>query len=72
MYKPRIGKSYFMINSRFEVKETTNTGSVKSQKRIDAGNCFKTKTEANAFAYLVREGAKGVFTGFKRHWWRIW
>lgn len=70
-YKPRKGSAYWMINSRFEVKETTNTGSKKSLKRINVGNCFKTKQEANAFAYLVREGALGKFTGFKRRsWWR--
>lgn len=72
MYKPKKGKSYFMINSRFEVKQTENTGSKKATDRIAVGNCFKTKGEAHAFAYLVKQGAKGNFVGFKRRWWRFW
>ena len=70
MYKPKKGKSYWMINSRFEVRETTNSGSAKSLKRIEVGNCFRTAKEARAFVYLVKELAKGNFTGFKRRWWK--
>lgn len=71
MRKPKKGQGYYMINSRFEVKYTDHTGSLKSQKRIDAGNCFKKRSEAKAFAYLVKELAKGNMTGFKRRWWRF-
>lgn len=71
-FKPRKGQNYWMINSRFEVRETTHTGSSKSNKRIEAGNYFKTKSEASAFRYLVKELAKGNYTGFKRRWWRFW
>lgn len=70
-WKPKKGQSYWMINSRFEVRETTHTGSNKSTKRIEAGNYFKTAKEAKAFVYLVKELAKGNFTGFKRRWWRF-
>lgn len=70
--KPRKAQTYYMINSRFEVKQVTHTGSQKQADRIAAGNYFKTKTEANAFCYLVRELAKGNYTGFKRRWWRLW
>lgn len=66
MKTPKKGQSYWMINSRFEVKETTHTGSEKSKKRIAAGNYFSRKQDANAFCYLVKELAKGNFTGFKR------
>lgn len=69
MFKPRKGQKYFMINSRFDVKQTENTGSQKAQDRIAVGNCFKTENEAKAFSYLVKQGAKGNFVGFKRRWW---
>lgn len=72
MRKPKKGQRYFMVNSRFQVKETTHMGSKKAEDRIEAGNYFKTRSEANAFAYLIKELAKGNLTGFKRRWWRVW
>lgn len=72
MRSPKEGQSYFMINSRFKVRQTTHTGSKKSNERIEAGNYFKTQAQANAFCYLVKQLAKGNFTGFKRRWWRFW
>lgn len=72
MWKPKKGQKYYMMNSRFEVKQSEYTGSKKAIDRVAAGNCFKDKTEANAFAYLVRQAAKGNFIGFKRRWWRFW
>lgn len=71
-WKPKKGDTYYMINSRFQVKQCEHTGSNKQNDRIAAGNYFKEKSEANAFAYLVKELAKGNFTGFKRRWWRFW
>lgn len=53
-YKPRKGSAYWMVNSRLEVKETVHTGSDRSKKRIDAGNCFKTAKEARQFKSLVQ------------------
>lgn len=53
MYKPKQGKNYWMINSRFEIRETTHSGGAKSLKRIEVGNCFKTAKEARQFKSLV-------------------
>lgn len=53
-YKPPKGKEYWMINSRMEVKQTVHTGSERSKKRIEAGNCFKTAKEARQFKALVQ------------------
>ena len=67
MYKPKKGKAYFMLNSRFEVKQTENTGSKKALDRIKVGNCFKTADEAMKFRLYVMKLAepyeieKGVF-----------
>lgn len=73
MFKPKANQGYYMINSRLEVKHTENTGSLRSQKRIDAGNCFKKRSEANAARYLFSELLKGNMTGFTRKpWWRFW
>lgn len=54
-YRPRKGKPYWMVNSRMEVRETFNTGSERSQKRIDVGNCFKTAQEARQFRKSIVE-----------------
>lgn len=56
-YKPTTGRNYWMINSRFEIRETTNTGSSKSKKRIKAGNCFRTKADAERFRAAVVDGS---------------
>ncbi len=55
-YKPTNGRNYWMINSRFEIRETTNTGSNKSKARIKAGNCFRTHKDAVRFRKAVLEG----------------
>lgn len=84
MFKPRKNQRYFMINSRFEVKETQNTGSTKAKGRIAAGNCFKTKQEATEFANTVLKLANkqtippiimsGKFEKPRKPqpWWRFW
>lgn len=54
-FKPRRGQTYFMLNSRFEVKETQNTGSQKARDRIKVGNCFKTAEQAMKFRLYVLE-----------------
>lgn len=69
--KPKIGQTYWMINSRFEVKETTNTGSQKAQDRIAAGNYFKSRAQAYNFANLVRGVAQGKLAAPKRKWWKF-
>lgn len=53
-FYPKKNQVYYMINSRWEVKETLHTGSKKSKARISAGNCFKTKTQANYFLDWMR------------------
>lgn len=53
-YKPRKGSVYWLVNSRLEVKQTTHGGSERSQKRIDAGNCFKTAKEARQFKSIIQ------------------
>lgn len=53
-YKPRKGSHYYMINSRFEVRQAQHIGSAKSNARIAAGNCFKTKMEAHTFLMNMR------------------
>jgi hypothetical protein len=64
-YKPAAGDVYYMLNSRFEVKQTTNTGSGKSSKRISVGNCFKTAAEAEDFRrYVLSRSTK--------KWWQVW
>lgn len=55
-YKPRRGGKYWMINSRFEVRQTENTGSDKSRKRIQVGNSFKTKEDAEQFKLQLMVG----------------
>ena len=65
-FKPRKGQHYFMINSRFEVKETTNTGSKKALDRIKVGNAFKTAEEAMKFRLYVMGLAQ------PKKWWRFW
>ena len=71
-YKPRVGKSYFMINSRFEIKYTVHTGSEKSRKRIEAGNCFKTREQARAFRAMIDDVLSGVPIPTAKPWWRFW
>lgn len=56
-YKPPKGRNYWMINSRFEIKQTTHTGSEKSKKRIAAGNSFKTHKDAKQFRAAVIEAS---------------
>lgn len=48
-FKPKKNQNYFMINSRWEVKQAPNTGSHKANGRIAIGNCFKTQEEAELF-----------------------
>lgn len=48
-YKPKKNQPYWMINSRWEVKQGVANGSNKSNGRIAVGNCFRTKEEAQAF-----------------------
>lgn len=67
-YKPQKGSNYWMINSRFEVKHTTNTGSKKALDRIKVGNCFKTKKQAQIFRALVMDQAQFV----TKRWWEFW
>lgn len=62
-YKPRKGSKYWMINSRFEVKQTEHTGSEKSRKRIAVGNVFKTEKEAKHFRAVVMGQARSVSEG---------
>lgn len=64
-YKPGRGKSYWMINSRLEVKQTENTGSDKSAKRINAGNSFKTQAEAEKFRGYVMDLAKHGYYNYQ-------
>lgn len=72
-FKPKIGNAYFMINSRFEIKQTFHTGSEKSKKRIEVGNCFKTRGQANAFRSIIDDViSAGVPIPDKKPWWRIW
>lgn len=64
-FRPEAGQVYFMVNSRFEVKQTTNNGSGKSSKRISVGNCFKTQAEAEEFRlFILRRSTK--------KWWQLW
>lgn len=56
-YKPTTGRNYWMINSRFEIRETTHTGSSKSKQRIKAGNCFRTAADARRFKKAVVDGS---------------
>ena len=56
-YKPTTGRNYWMINSRFEIRETTHTGSNKSKQRIKAGNCFRTEKDARRFRKAVIDGS---------------
>lgn len=64
-FKPRKGQKFWMLNSRFEIKETVNTGSTKSKGRIRAGNCFKTKTE-------VAEFKQHITNHLNKKWWEFW
>lgn len=64
-YKPKVGKDYWMLNSRFEVKHTTNTGSKKAQDRIKVGNAFKTAKQANDFRKFITKRSK-------KQWWEFW
>lgn len=57
-FKPRKGQAYFMLNSRFEVKQTENTGSKKAADRIKVGNAFKTADEAMKFRLYVMKMAE--------------
>jgi hypothetical protein len=57
-YKPGRGKSYWMLNSRFEIKQTENTGSEKSAKRIRVGNAFQSQDEAEQFRKYVMDLAQ--------------
>lgn len=66
MYKPKVNQNYWMINSRFEVKQTINTGKQKSLKRIEVGNAFETREQAQAFRHMVYKAARGEFEGFRR------
>lgn len=66
MFKPKLNQEFYMLNSRFEVRKTVNTGSIKQQKRIEAGNAFETQAQANAFRSMVSKAAHGEFEGFRR------
>lgn len=63
MYKPRKGSNYWMVNSRFEVRQTTHSGGEKSLKRIDVGNCFKSEKEATHFRKVIMGQARSVSEG---------
>lgn len=73
-FRPKLDQTYWMLNSRWEVKQTELTGSCKSIGRVEAGNCFKTKQEAQEFATTlkrIRAGKLQVGT-VKRSRWAFW
>lgn len=66
-FQPNKNENYWMINSRWEVKQSVNTGSKKFHDRVKAGNCFQHLEEARTFCTdmkLIRNG-KGVLIGSK-------
>lgn len=48
-FQPKKNEIYWMINSRWEIKQSVNTGSKKFDGRVRVGNCFATKEEAVIF-----------------------
>lgn len=69
--------TYFMINSRWEVKEAPMTNSKKAKGRFAVGNKFKTKKEAEEFAQAVKDMRAGKLQKIgsskqKRPWWAFW
>lgn len=63
-FQPKKNEIYWMINSRWEVKQSINTGSKKFHDRVKAGNSFQHLEEARTFCTnmkLIRNG-KGVIT----------
>jgi len=56
MQVPEKGEHFYMLNSRFDVIQTVNSGSEKSKKRIAVGNWFWTKEDAEGFRNHVLSG----------------
>jgi len=46
--------------------------SEKSTKRILAGNCFKTRSQANSFRAMMDDVISGVAIPARKPWWRFW
>lgn len=53
-FQPKKNENYWMINSRWEIKQSVNTGSKKFDGRVRAGNCFATEKEAKDFLHKVK------------------
>lgn len=53
-FKPKTGHPYWMINSRWEVKQSPNTNSKRSKDRIRVGNCFRTREDAEAYLAVMK------------------
>ena len=70
----RDTKGHWVINSRWEVRFVSNTAlSNKANRRIAAGNCFKSKKEAQAFLITMRELKAGKLQIVAvRPWWDFW
>lgn len=49
-FRPKRGQSYYMLNSRWEVKVAPFTNSQKACDRVKAGNAFRSNSEAADFA----------------------
>lgn len=71
---PKKGQPYWMLNSRWEVRQSENTGSSKSRGRVAAGNYFKTKEEAEEFAEALKKMRAGKLQvgAVKRPRWAFW
>lgn len=67
MKYPEKGQQFWMLNSRFEVIQTQNSGSEKSLKRIATGNCFETKEAAEEFKQYVLKGTTQIVHPKKIH-----
>ena len=69
-FTPKLGQKYYMINSRFKVTLTTNTGSTRSKGRIKAGNAFKKHRDAELFLAEIK--LIGKSSKFTKKWWEFW
>lgn len=57
-WEPKVNETYYLINSRFQVRKGLNTGSKKSFQRIIAGNAFRTAKEAQDAQRLIYEALR--------------
>ncbi len=54
-WKPERGQAYWHLNSALKPCTVLNEETVEDMARLDIGNCYRSKKEAEAVAELVRK-----------------